>query len=100
MLLYHDMAVYFITLTQCDTLLALILNDVEVCSIRVVYGVVYETLFTLTKVSAITPVTPTCDFTCLDHLGQYNTDRIISILCHSPKVTKASTEVTVTCHCR
>ncbi len=39
------------------------------------------------------------DCTCLGHLGWWDTVRIISIWVASPKVTKASTIVTVACHC-
>ncbi len=36
---------------------------------------------------------------CLGHLGQHDTDRIISISAMPPKVAKSSTGVTVVCHC-
>jgi len=58
------------------------------------------------KVSAIKPATVARDsnmrrslVTCLGHLGQCNTDRIVSIYVAMPKVAKASTMVTVVCHC-
>jgi hypothetical protein len=38
---------------------------------------------------AIMPATATSVFTCLGHLGQCNTDRIISIYVMLPKVAKA-----------
>jgi hypothetical protein len=40
------------------------------------------------------------DCTCLGHLGQHDTDRIISIWVMSPKVAEASTIVTVMFCCR
>jgi len=44
---------------------------------------------------AITPATATSVFTCLGHLGRWDTDRIISIYVMLPKVTKASTSVSL-----
>ncbi len=44
-------------------------------------------------------MTATLDFTCLGHLGRWDTDRIISICVMQPKVAKASQMVTVVCRC-
>jgi len=49
----------------------------------------------LVKPSAIA----TLDCTCLGHLGQCNTDRIVSFYVAPPKVAKVSTMVTVASHC-
>ncbi len=43
--------------------------------------------------------TMTLDSTCIGHLGWCDTDRIVSIYVMPPKVTKASTMVTVMCRC-
>ncbi len=39
---------------------------------------------------AITPVAATSVFSCLGHIGQRDTDRIVSIYVVPPKVAKAS----------
>jgi hypothetical protein len=39
------------------------------------------------------PATATSVFTCFGHLGQHDTDRIVSIYVMLPKVARASTSV-------
>jgi hypothetical protein len=62
----------------------------------------HEAVFTLAKLRAITPTTETSDShhcTCLGHLGQCDTDRIVSIYYRAAQGVHGKYYVTVACRC-